>query len=227
MLRQLTVMAALAVAVLASNVFAGSLTTSTSAAGDGQFYWNSRYGDETYYGGTTMGIDSYFWGGRDGNDYDVAVFEVPIAAFAGHVLDSATLLVHSNGFDTYYYYGDAKMGWLDVDGATGDIVADDMGMSAKSRPGNLGYIWDSDWGTGSHAGPKVFDVLTCMQTDLAAGRSFSTFVLHGSRETIGSLQTAESGFGPSITATSKTFIPEPASMTLLTIGGIALLRRKH
>ncbi|MHB1158305.1 MAG: PEP-CTERM sorting domain-containing protein [Phycisphaerales bacterium] len=165
-------------------------------------------------------------GGQWGNDYTVSIFEVPIAALAGVSLTNATLQVHSQGFSTGYFYGSAAIGWLDLTGsgitATGDVVADAMGGPATSVP-NQFPIWDSDWGTGDSSGLPTFNVTTYVQADLDAGRTYSTFVMSGSRDTYGSISTAESGSGPSIIAT---FIPEPASLGLLALGALALLRRR-
>ena len=97
-------------------------------------------------------------------------------------------------------------------------MADGLGPVAKSVPG--GYtIWDSD--VPFTNGTKSWDVTTYVLTDIAAGRTYSTFVFSGSRETYGSIYTAESGFGPRIVAT----IPEPATIALLCLG-LAAFRKK-
>lgn len=218
------------VAVVAASqaALAGSITLATPAAGDGGFFWNSRRTSYDAYtvGANTMDVYLWMWGGTDGNDQRIGIMEVPISPLTGHTLNSAQLQVNATGFGTSYYYGDARIGWLNVDGATGDIVADGMGRKATAKP-TLHYIWDSDWASGNEAGFHSFDVLSCVQADLAAGRSYSTFVLHGSRETSGSLYTAESGLGPVIVASGDTIVPEPATLALLGLGGLAALRRRR
>ncbi len=208
----------------ASHAFGGTMTLSTPAAGDCEYYWNTKYSSQWSYtaGETSAGIYLYF-GSPYGNDHTVVIFEVPIAPLAGLPVTEATLQFTSpGGFDTNYFYGQADMGWLDVDGATGDAVADGMGVPARSRPGEFD-VWDSDWGLGSMAGLHSYDVLSCVQADLAAGRAYSTFVLHGSRETFGGILTAESGQGPSIVAT---FVPAPGALVLVGVGVIAVRRRR-
>ena len=189
--------------VLALCSAASAVVLNTPSAGDCKFYWNSKYGDDTYTPGeNTIGIYLYF-GGTYGNDYTVGIFEVPIAALAGKKVESAVLEVDASGFGTNYYYGSATIGWLDPGTIvpTGDVVADGLGPAAKSRPG--GYtIYDSD--VPFTNGTKSWDVLTYVLSDLAAGRSYSTFVLSGSRETFGSINAAESGTGPRIVASVVT-----------------------
>jgi hypothetical protein len=195
--------------------FANIVTLLAPASGDGTFAWNSKYGDWGYsQGGTEMGV-GLSMGGSYGNDYTVSIFEIPIASLAGKPLTSAVLQVYSLGFGTGYYYGSAAIGWLDTGAMvlTGDFVADGLGAPAKGRPNSF-YIFNTDWPGSEQPGYRQFDVLSYVQADLAAGRSFSTFVMSGSRDTGGSIYTAESGFGPSIIAV----IPEPATIAILALG---------
>ncbi len=213
-----------AVVLASSGALGGMMTLHTPPDGDCAYYWNSKYSSQWSYtaGETSAGIYLYF-GAPYGNDHTVVIFEVPISPLAGLPLTAATLRFTSpSGFDTNYYYGQADMGWLNVDGATGDAVADGMGVPARSRPGEFD-VWDSDWGLGSMAGPHSYDVLSCVEADLAAGRSYSTFVLHGSRETFGSILMAESGDGPAIVAE---YVPAPGAAALLGLGLIATRRRR-
>lgn len=57
-----------------------------------------------------------------------------------------------------------------------------------------------------------FDVTTAVSADLAAGHDYSVFVLSASRDTSGSISSAESGSGAFLTAVTS--IPEPASAGL-------------
>lgn len=214
-----------AIAMLLLGIAAqATVTLYTPAAGDATYAWNSKYGPYGYtVGENTLGIYLYF-GPPYGNDHTVSIFEVPIAALAGQTVSSATLIVDSLGFGTNYWYGSAFIGWLDTGAAvlTGDVVADGLGPASMSLPSGF-TIYNSDYP--DEPGLKSFDVLSYVQADLAAGRSFSTFVMHGSRETYGSIYSAESGRGPRIEAT----VPEPASMTFLAAGvvGALLMRRRN
>ncbi|MHB0946348.1 MAG: hypothetical protein ACYC3B_04195 [Sedimentisphaerales bacterium] len=214
----------LAVAVLfllAGSISFGSLILYTPTAGDAQFYWNSKYGLDAYTtGGTEIGIYLYM-GAPYGNDHTISIFEIPIAALAGKTVEGATLEVNALGFGTGYYYGSASIGWLNTGSMTltGDVVADGLGAPAKSVPGGF-PIYNSDYAYTS--GLKQFDVLSCVLADLAAGRTYSTFVMSGSRETYGSIYTAESGSGPRIVAV----VPEPATVCILSLGALSLIRRK-
>ena len=208
---------------LSCSVSFGSLVLYTPASGDCSYSWNSKYGPYGYgaIGASTMGIYLDL-GGTYGNDYTVAIMEIPISALTGQSLLNATLIVESTGFDTNYYYGSAQLGWQDTGTRTltGNVVADDLG-SMKPLP--IGYkIWDT-YTVPDGAGLKSYDFTTQVQADIDAGRTYSTFVLHGSRETFGSLYTSESGQGPRLVVT----IPEPATMVLLGLGGLLLRRRKH
>lgn len=213
------VAALLAISVAAQ---AESITLYTPTAGDATYAWNSKSGPWGYGAGdTAMGV-GLSMGGQYGNDYTVSIFEIPIAPLAGQNVTSAQLVVDSLGFSTGYWYGSATIGWLDPGSTipTGDAVADGLGPASTGRPGGFG-IYNSD--NGDTPGPKSFDVLSCVLTDMAAGRSFSTFVLSGSRDTYGSICTAESGSGPRIIAT----VPEPATMAMMGVGLVGMLLRRR
>jgi hypothetical protein len=213
-----TVAALLAISVAAQ----AAITLYTPSAGDATYAWNTKYGPYGYgTGATTMGVGLYF-GAPYGNDHTVSIFEIPIAELAGKTVTSATLVVDSLGFGTGYYYGSASIGWLDTGTAVlaGDVVADGLGPASSSRPGGFA-VYNSDYA--DVTGPRSFDVLTCVLADMAAGRAFSTFVMTGSRDTYGSIYTAESGFGPRIIAE----VPEPATMTMLGAGALGLLIKRR
>jgi hypothetical protein len=151
---------------------------------------------------------------------------IPLAPLAGGDLLGATLQVYSNGFGTWYYSGrsTASIGWLSnavslPTPLTGDVVADGLGPFAKSRPGGF-LVYDSYVSGSGAAGWQEFDVITQLQADLDAGRNYSVFVLSTSRDTSGSLASAETGMGPRVMALST--IPEPATVVWL-MGVAALL----
>lgn len=77
----------------------------------------------------------------------------------------------------------------------------------------------------------AFDVTTSVQVDLDAGRTFSTFVLSGSRDTYGGIYAAESGKGARLTAITTAPVPEPATWLSLVVGlgvlGAAAVRRRQ
>jgi hypothetical protein len=202
----------------------GTIELYTPAAGDASYSWNSKNLSPAGYGtgDDQIGIYLSFGGGQYGNDHTVSIFEIPIGQLAGKPLTSAMLVVNAMKFGTNYDYGSAMIGWLDTGTATltGDILADNLGPAATSRPGGF-TIWGS--GAAYEPGLKYFDVKSCVQADLAAGRSYSTFVMSGSRDTYGSIYTAESGFGPYIQAT----VPEPASMLALGAGLAGMLLRRR
>lgn len=215
-----TVVALLVISVAAQ----ATITLYTPAAGDATYAWNSKYGPYGYgAGATSMGVGLYM-GAPYGNDYTVSIFEIPLAALAGKTVTGATLEVDSLGFGTGYYYGSAAIGWLDTGAAalTGDVVADGLGPASTGRPGGF-TIYNSDYA--NTPGLKSFDVLSYVLTDMAAGRAFSTFVLSGSRDTYGSIYTAESGSGPRIVAN---VVPEPTSIIALLCGisGLLVSRKK-
>jgi len=216
-----TFLAVTVLLLLVGSVSIGSVILYTPTAGDAQFYWNSKYGYDSYTtGGTEMGIYLYM-GAPYGNDHTISIFEIPIAALAGKTVESATLEVNALGFGTNYYYGSASIGWLNTGSMilTGNVVTDGIGAPAKSVPGGF-TIYNSDYAYTS--GLKQFDVLSCVLADLAAGRTYSTFVMSGSRETYGSIYTAESGSGPRIVAV----VPEPATIAMLGLSVLSLIRRK-
>ncbi|HAU37360.1 MAG TPA: hypothetical protein DCX07_06535 [Phycisphaerales bacterium] len=218
-----TGMSVVILALTCGSLFAGTVTVYTPNAGDAQYAWNTKYGSYGYTtGANSVGIYLYF-GAPYGNDHTVSIFEVPISSLAGQTVTGASLVVESLGFGTNYYYGSASIGWLDVGSKvlTGDVVTDGLGPDSMSLPGGL-TIYHSDTVPGT-AGGKTFDVLSYVQSDLAAGRAFSTFVMSGSRETWGSIYTAESGSGPRIIATT---VPEPASLGLLAFGALGILARR-
>lgn len=206
-------------AVTAAN---GSIILTTPSAGDATYAWNSKYGPYGYgTGEQSLGV-GLSMGGQYGNDRTVTIFEVPISALAGQTLTSATLQVDSLGFGTGYYYGSAVIGWLDTGTAvlTGDVVADALGPASGAVPSHW-VIYDS--GAADITGIRTFDATSLVQSDLDAGRSYSTFVMSGSRDTYGSIRSAESGAGPRIIAT---VVPEPTSAGLFLIAGaLAGMRR--
>lgn len=218
----LKILAAATLLAASGTAFAGMMTLSTSASGDAMYAWNTRYGPWGYTAGTsTIGCGLQF-GAPYGNDWTIGIFEIPISALSGHVLDAATLEVTSTGFGTGFYYGSAGVGWQNASGATGDVVADGRG------PAGIGdfvaYIWHSDWGHDA-SGLRSFDVLAQVRADLAAGRSYSTFTIYASRDTGGSIYTAEGGAAPRIIASGQTIVPEPTGLALLAMA-VPLLRRR-
>jgi hypothetical protein len=219
-----TVWAVAVLLLICGSISLGStITLYTPAAGDATYSWNSKYGPSGYGTGTNeIGIYLYF-GAPYGNDHTISIFEIPISALAGEPVTSATLEVDALGFGTNYYYGSAHIGWLDTGTVTltGDVVADALGPASTALPNNF-TIYDSYVPGSEIAGTRSFDFLSCIQADLAAGRTYSTFVMSGSRETYGSIYTAESGSGPRIVA----IVPEPATICLLGFGALSLIRRK-
>lgn len=191
-----------------------ALNLYTPAAGDAEYSWNSRYGGDDYsgVGSLSLGASTFFYSGYPSDtQYTVGIFMIPISALAGGELSAATLHVRSAGFDTYYHYGSASLGWLNTGttALTGNVVADGLGPLAKSPPTGM-TVYNSDFPASSTDGTLLsFDVRSYIQADLDAGRAFSTFVLTSSRDTYGSLYSAESGNGPMVVALSS--IPEPGT----------------
>ncbi|HOQ04010.1 MAG TPA: PEP-CTERM sorting domain-containing protein [Anaerohalosphaeraceae bacterium] len=200
----------------------GAITLRTSPSGDAMYAWNSKYGPYGYTIGTNeMGV-GLSMGGSYGNDYTISIFEIPIAALSGQTITSAILEVESLGFDTGYWYGSAGLRWVDTGtmNLTGDVVADNLGPAAAVVSIEY-YLFNSGTVEGT-PGIKQFDVLNHLLDDLAAGRTYTTFVLCGSRDTGGAIYTAESGRGPQIIA-----VPEPTSLLLLAFSGLLTAAKKR
>lgn len=220
---KLAIVCMVAAMLVASVAAQATVTLRTPPAGDATYAWNSKYGAYGYgVGADTMGVGLYF-GGSYGNDYTVSIFEIPIGALAGETLTSATLVVDSLGFGTGYYYGSAVIGWLDPGSTvpTGDVVADGLGPASSGRPGGF-TIYNSDYP--DTPGAKSFDVLTYVLADIAAGRAYSTFVMSGSRDTYGSIYTAESGAGPRL---DVEVVPEPTGIATLLAGAVGMLLKRR
>lgn len=206
------------------------------ASSDAEYAWNSKYGPYGYNaGGNAIGTNLYF-GAPYGNDYTIGIMELPIASLAGATVSSATLWVYSNGFTTGYYYGSASIGWINTGSMTltGDVVADAIGPTAASASASW-VIYNSDY-EGSPTDPRngqpgwrSFTVTTYLQADIDAGRSWSTFNVSGSRDTWGSLATAEAAAGAYLVVSSNA-IPEPSTYALwaglLALAGAAWRRRR-
>lgn len=202
---------------------AATITNYASADGDANYAWNSKYGPYGYTtGATAIGVGLSF-GGTYGNDYTMGIVEIPLSGATPVSLQSATLKVYSNGFSTGYYYGSAGMRWLDPGTVTptGNPVTDGMGP-LLGGPSSEYLLWDGS----QPAGWYEFDVTAHVLADLNAGRSFSSFVLNGSRDTGGSIRTAEygGGFGPQL---SLTLIPEPSSACVVLSGALLLFSRRR
>jgi hypothetical protein len=106
---------------------------------------------------------------------------------------------------------------------TGDVVADGLGALGNSMGGAGGWgLWSSYTPEGAML--KQFDVTSAVQADLSAGRSYSTFVLNGSRDTTGSIYAAESGLalGPRLVAQTTAPVPEPQAW-LMVVAGLGVL----
>lgn len=211
-----TLIAILAIIALAISVAAQAetITLLTPSSGDATYFWNTKYGPYGYdSGGDTMGVD-LMMSLPYGNDYAVSIFEVPIAQLYGKDVISAVLVVDATGFGTNYYYGSASIGWLDTGSAvlTGDVVADGLGPAATALPGGMAIYNSSEPFVD---GLKEYDVKSYVLADIAAGRSFSTFVMSGSRDTYGSIYAAESERGPRIIVEA---VPEPTGLTALAAG---------
>jgi hypothetical protein len=204
---------------------AAELTIFGQASGDVNYAWNSKYGPYGYtQGATDIGVGLTF-GAPYGNDYTMGIIEIPITELQAATLTSVALKVYSNGFGTGYDYGSAGLRWLNPGAMalTGDPQADGLGPVLGSNS-NEYQLWSSY--VGEPAGWYSFDVTTHVMDDLTAGREFSTFVLNGSRDTGGSIRTAEygGGFGPQLVAV----VPEPQVWALaLAAAGCFLIRRRY
>ncbi|MCV2358059.1 PEP-CTERM sorting domain-containing protein [Paucibacter sp. TC2R-5] len=203
---------------------ANSVTLNAPLAGDAGYAWNSKFGPYGYtVGGTELGVGLQM-APPYGNDYTVGIIEIPITALQGGDLLGAQLQLNTVGnFGTGYYYGSVAISWLDTGARslTGDVVADGLGAIVSGGSGGWS-VWSSYTPEGAML--KQFDVTSAVQADLHAGRSFSTFVLNGSRDTYGSIYAAESGLslGPRLLADTTAAVPEPGSGLLL-LGGVAIL----
>lgn len=216
-LRARLVLAALWLALTAAGFAQNISNHHVTASGDAEYSWNSKYGPWGYNaGGNAIGTNLYM-GAPYGNDYTIGVMEIPIVSLAGATVSSATLWVYSNGFSTGYYYGSASVGWVNTGSMTltGNVVTDGLGPAAAA-PSYSWAIYNSDFGgdplhaLNGQPGWRSFTVTDYLQADLNAGRAWSTFSVAGSRDTWGSLATAESGSGAYLVVSSNA-IPEPST----------------
>jgi hypothetical protein len=209
-----------------------SITLWAAPEGDATYSWNSKYGPWGYSEGeTALGV-SLQMNAPYGNDYVQGIIEIPIAPLKGGELLGAELRVNTTGFGTSYWYGSAGLVWLDVGArqVTGHVKNDGLGAIVGAPAVNWAL-----WSSGSDSGEpalKAFDVTDAVKADLAAGRSFSTFVMSGSRDTWGGIYAAESGIGPRVVAQTTAPVPEPGTWMslgagLAVLGGVAARRRRR
>lgn len=206
---------------------AGNVTLSASPGGDAVYSWNSKYGPYGYTaGGEELNVGLNM-GGQYGNDYTMGFMELPLTGLNAGLVEKVELRVYALGFDTYYGYGSAGLGWLDTTGRTltGDVVADNLG-SMHPAPGGWA-IWSTDMPNWL-PGWKAVDVTSQVLLDLNQGRGYSSFFLWGSRDTTGSIYAAEkSGLGPYLNATLAP-VPEADQWALLMAGlSLLALRLRH
>lgn len=213
----------LALAGLAAQ--AGTVNLYATPAGDANYAWNSKYGPYGYTVGETELVANLQFGGVYGNDYTMGIMELPLTGLTAASIEKVELLVYAKGFDTYFWYGSAGLGWLDTTGRTltGDVVADDLG-SMKPAPSGWA-IWSTDM-VGWQPGWKAVDVTNQVLEDLNKGRAYSSYALWASRDTLGSIYAAESGSGPYLRVT---LVPEADAwaMMLVGLGLLSLSVRRH
>lgn len=185
-----------------------------SGAGDGMQHYNSKYGPDPYVTGEATMWASLQFNSPYGNDYWNIFIEIPIAPLLGQTLTSATLQVDSLGAGTSYYYGSAYVRHLNPCPflPTGNIAVD------NPFPWGFDNSWtffNTDGGPDGSPGIKSFDVTAAIQADLTAGRSYSTFRLDASRDTIVTLYASETtGQGPRVYAQVKGLNPGAISLLL-------------
>jgi len=223
----IVLLAATLLTTSAASSQAASVYLWASGAGDGSFYYNTKYGGNTYTtGGSTMYASLYF-GAPYGNDVNNIYMEILIAALLGQTLTGAIIQLDSLGAGTGYYYGSAYVRHLNpgASSPTGNIAVDNpfaWGADASWT------FFNTDGGPDGSPGIKSFDVLASVQADVAAGRSYSTFVIDASRDTGVTIYASETpGQGPRILASGETLVPIPGAVWLLGSGLLGLAGWRH